>query len=194
MTPPDGRSFYIGDHPVVLHNDEPRTLHTGHLGLGAAYIQIYLPLSSDVLLCAYDKAVLGQMMKASDEARNKEVAGYALSKLMAGEISAAQMKQAVDASRDLDPVAAMIRAIRAGQPIAVGPEQVQCYNSLQAFFAHRFVIDPDDSFAVARDMIGERKSAAQDEKAAEPEDLVAKYFPEADLSGLDDPSGEKRGR
>lgn len=193
MTPPDGRSFYIGDHPVMLHNDEPRTVHTGHLGIGAAYIQIYLPLSSDVMLCAYDKAVLGQMMKASDEVRDKEVAGYALSKLMAGEISAAQMKQAVDAARDLDPVAAMIKAIRAGQPIAVGPEQVQCYNSLQAFFAHRFVIDPDDSFAVARDIIGERKSATQDEQAAEPEDLAAKYFPEAELPGLDKPGPAKRG-
>ena len=137
-------------------------------------IQIYLPLSSDVLLCAYDKAVLGQMMRASDEARDKEVAGYALSKMMAGEISAAQMKQAVDAARDLDLVAAMMKAIRAGEPIAVGPEQVECYNSLQASFAHRFVIDPEDSFAVARAMINERKSSAQDEQAAKPENLAAK--------------------
>ena len=191
MTPPEGRSFYIGDHPVVLHNDEPRTVHTGHLGIGAAYIQIYLPLSSDVLICAYDKAVLGQMMKASDEVRNKEVAGYALSKLMAGEISAAQMKQAVESARDLDPVVAMIKAIRAGQPIAVGPEQVQCYNSLQAFFAHRFVIDPDNSFAVARDMIGERKSVAQEEQAAEPEDFAVKYFPEVERTMLAKPKTAK---
>ena len=193
MTAPVGHSFYIGDHPVVLHNDEPKTVHTGHLGIGAAYIQIYLPLSSDVLLCAYDKAVLGKMMKAADEARDKEVAGYALAKLMAGEISAAQMKEAVDAARDLDPVVAMIKAIRGGQPIAVGPEQVQCYNSMQAFFAHRFVIDPDNSFAVARDMIGDRKSVGQDEQAGEPEDLAAKYFPEADLSALDSPRAAKRG-
>jgi hypothetical protein len=164
MTPPDGRSFYIGDHPVVLHNDQPRTVHTGRLGIGAPYIQIYLPLSSDVLLCAYDKAVLGQMMKSSDEAFNKEVAGYALSKLIAGKISAPQMKLALDSARTLDPVAAMIKAIRTGQPITVGPEQVQCYNSLQAFFAHRFVIDPDNRFAVARDMIGIRQSVAQDEQ------------------------------
>ena len=193
MTAPVGHSFYIGDHPVVLHNDEPKTVHTGHLGIGAAYIQIYLPLSSDVLLCAYDKAVLGKMMKAADEARDKEVAGYALAKLMAGEISAAQMKEAVDAARDLDPVVAMIKAIRGGQPIAVGPEQVQCYNSMQAFFAHRFVIDPDNSFAVARDMIGDRKSVGQDEQAGEPENLAAKYFPEADLSALDSPRAAKRG-
>ena len=122
-------------------------------------------------------------MRASDDARDRKVAGYALSKLMAGEISTAQMKLAVDVSRDLDPAAAMMKSIRAGQPIAVGPDQVKCYNSLQAFFAHRFVIDPDDSFAVARAIIGERKSGAQDKEAAEPENHAAKYFPEADLSG-----------
>lgn len=191
MTAPAGHSFYIGDHPVVLHNDEPRTFYTGRLGIGAAYIQIYLPLSSDVLLCAYDKAVLGSMMKAADAARDKEVAGYALAKLMAGEISAAQMKKAVDTARDLDPVAAMIKAIKGGQPIAIGAEQVQYYNSLQALFAHRFVIDPDDSFAVARDMIGERKSVAQDEQADETEDLAAKYFPEVDIPALDIPRALK---
>jgi hypothetical protein len=156
-----GHSFYIGDHPVVLHNDEPRTVYRGQLGIGAAYIQIYLPLSSDVLLCAYDKSVLGQMMRAADETRKKEVVEYALSKVMAGEISAAKMKEVVDAARVLDPVALMINAIKAGKPIEIGPKQVQFYNSLQAFFAHRFVIDPDDNFFVAREMIGERKSIAQ---------------------------------
>ena len=191
MTAPVGHSFYIGDHPVVLHNDEPRTLHRGHLGIGAAYIQIYLPLSSDVLLCAYDKAVLGQMMKAADEAHNKDVAGYALSKVMAGEISAAQMKEVVDSARDLDPVTTMIRAIRSGEPIVAGPSQVQFYNSLQAFFAHRFVIDPDDNFSVARDMIGERKLIMQDAHAGEPEDLAAKHFPDADLLGFDSLSAAK---
>ena len=42
-------------------------------------------------------------------------------------------------------------------------------------------------------MIGERKSAAQDEQPAEPEDLAAKYFPEVDLSELGKPITEKRG-
>src|SRR5690606_7321193 len=66
MTPPDGRTFYIGDHPVVLHNSEPRTMYSGHLGIGAPFIQIYLPLAADVLLCAYDRAVLGQLMMVRD--------------------------------------------------------------------------------------------------------------------------------
>jgi len=165
MTSPEGRSFYIGDNPVVLHNDEPKGIGSGHLGISAAYIQIYMPLASDVMLCAYDKAVLGQMMKAADASFDKDLAGYALSKLMAGEISPEQMKDALDTGRNLDPVAEMIRTIRAGQPIAIGTEQVQCYNSLQAFFAHRFVIDPDGDFSVATEMIEEREAVARREHA-----------------------------
>lgn len=170
MTPPNGHSFYIGDHPVVLHNDEPRTVHTGHLGIGAAYIQIYLPISSDLLLCAYDKAVLGQIRRIAAE-RRKEVAQYALSKVLAGDISPAQMKNAVDTARSLDPVEAMISTIRDGQPIAVGVDQVKSYNSLQAIFANRFVIDPDDRFSVARDMISERRSVLEDDLADEQNNL-----------------------
>ncbi len=161
MTPPEGQYFYIGDHPVVLHNDEPKSFHSGQLGIGAPYIQIYLPLASDVMLCAYDKAVLGQMMKASDEAFDSEMAGYALSQLMAGKISTSQMEAALSAARELDPVAEMMRKVRSGQSVAIGAAQVQHYNSLQAFFAHRFVVDPDNDFSVAREMIEERMIAAE---------------------------------
>ncbi|GEM_PF-5270939 len=106
------------------------------------------------------------MMKTSAGSFNKEVASYALGKLRAGEITAEQMKSALELRHDLDPVTAMIGRIRAGQSIAIGPEQVQCYNSMQAFFAHRFVIDPDDNFSVATEMIEERQAAAHRERDA----------------------------
>ena len=62
MTAPNGSTLYLGDHPVVMHNDEKPRGPFGNLGLGAPYIQIYLPLAGNVLLCAYDRAVLGQLM------------------------------------------------------------------------------------------------------------------------------------
>ena len=55
------------------------------------------------------------------------------------------------------------------------------------------MIDPDDSFAVARDMIGERKSVGQDEQAAEPEDLAAKHFSETGVSMPAKPIAAKHG-
>lgn len=40
MAAPMGCSFYLGDHPVVLHNDEERRGMFGNLGLAVPYIQI----------------------------------------------------------------------------------------------------------------------------------------------------------
>jgi hypothetical protein len=158
MTAPEGSTFYLGDHPVVLHNDEERRGMFGGLGLAVPYIQIYLPLSADVMLCAYDKAVLGQMMKSRDEGV-RENQTHALGKLMRGELTAAQMKHALETMKQFDVITPLIEAIRAGEPVAVGPEQVKCYNSLQAFQAHRFIVDPDGKFLVAGEMIKERKAA-----------------------------------
>lgn len=157
MVAPEGSAFYLGDHPVVLHSDEERHFMRG-LGIGVPYIQIYLPLSSEVMLCAYCPAILGQLMRG----RDKEMAkgqGMALKALMDGKITPAQMKEFVEGAKKHDVVSPLIDTIRAGEPVNIGPEQVQCYNSLQAFQAHRFVVDPDGRFEVAREMIAEREAA-----------------------------------
>lgn len=158
MTAPEGSSFYLGDHPVVLHNDEEPRGMMGRLGIGVPYIQIYLPLSADVMLCAYDKAILGQLMKSYD-AQIKEIQAEAFGMLREGMITALQMKQALDGLKDLDITTPLIKSIRAGEPVPISQENVQHYNSLQAFQAHRFVVDPDGKFEVAKAMIPERKSA-----------------------------------
>lgn len=159
MMAPDGCTFYIGDNPVVMHTDEERKGSRGHLGLGAPYIQIYLPLSADVMLCAYDKAVLGQLMRSND-AEARQIQMEALGMLTRGEITPSQMKRTLNDMAALDVTTPLIKTIRAGEAVAVAAEQVQCYNSLQAFHAHRFVIDPDGKFEVAAEMVAERKAAA----------------------------------
>lgn len=160
MQAPEGSSFYLGDHPVVLHNDEEPRGMIGRLGLGAPYIQIYLPISASVTLCAYDKAVLGQLMRGQDE-QMKSIRMEALYKLRRGQITASQMKQALDDMKPCDITTPFIEDIRAGKPVAVAPEQVQYYNSLQAFQAHRFVVDPDGKFLVAREVMTDRKEASK---------------------------------
>lgn len=178
MSAPEGSTFYLGDHPVVLHNDEERRGMFGRLGLAVPYIQIYLPLSSDLTLCAYDKAVLGQLMKVRDDGvRENQV--HAVGKLIRGEITGPQMKAALDAMKAFDVTTPLIDTIRAGEPVAVGSEQVQCYNSLQAFHAHRFVVDPDGIFEVATEMMAERHEAAPEEPAPTAEGAM----PQADPFG-----------
>jgi hypothetical protein len=163
MCAPAGRSFYLGDHPVVMHNDEQPPGLMAKLGLAVPYIQLYLPLAADVLLCAYDKAVLGQWMRNHEE-RMLPYRKEALGQLMRGAITPDRMRDLLEQMENVALVKPMIESIRAGLPIPIGIEQVQFYNSLQAFHAHRFVVDPEGEFVVARDMISVRAEA--DERGA----------------------------
>lgn len=161
MTAAPGKSFYIGDHPVVLHSDEQRRIMRG-LGIGVPYIQIYLPLSHDVLLCAYDRAVLGQLMRVRDEEMNKG-AGDVLKAVMDGRITAQQMKGIIEKSKEFDVIGPLIETIRAGEAVACGADQVDAYNSLQVFQAHRFVVDPSGKFDIVDEMIVEREASEKRE-------------------------------
>lgn len=161
MTAAQGKSFYIGDHPVVLHSDEERRLMRG-LGIGVPYIQIYLPLAHDVLLCTYDRTVLGQLMRVRDEEMNKG-AGEVLRAVMDGRITAAQMKGIIEKSKEFDVTGPLIDTIRAGEAVACNGDQVDAYNSLQVFQAHRFVVDPSGKFDIVEEMIAEREASEKRE-------------------------------
>jgi hypothetical protein len=163
MTAPVGKSFYLSDHPVALHNDEERPGVMSRLGIGIPYIQIYLPLSHDVMLCAYDRAVLGGLMRGRDEEMNRGK-GEALKLLMQGRITAEQMKGFVEETKRYDKVGPLIDTIRAGEPVACSVEQVDAYNSIQVFHAHRFVVDPFGKFDVVGEMIAEREASDNREK------------------------------
>ena len=152
MTAPEGSSFYLGDHPVALYKDEDDRGVIGDLDLEDPYIQIYLPLSADMMLCAYGPVVLDDLMKNRDE-QMAEVKGTALKHLMDGRVSAAQMKEMMERAKASHITTQVIGAICTGEPWAAERKQVQLYNLLQASYAHRFVVDPDGKFEVARETI-----------------------------------------
>lgn len=163
MVPPPGQTFYLGDHPVVLHNDERERVGLGGLGIGVPYIQIYLPIAADVMLCAYDKAILGQLMRLRDEGV-RDAQNAALGQLRRGVITAHQMKGFIESVIDAAPVTTLISAIRAGEAVTIQPDSVQTYNALQVYQAHRFVVAPDGNFALAREVCAEHRRADLSEK------------------------------
>lgn len=149
MQAPNAKAFYLGDNPVVLHCErEHRSPHRG-LGLAVPYIQIYLPLSFDLLLCAYDPAVLGDLMKSNKESMD-QMRDRALAAVRAGRLEIQRMKAILDAAAALDATTPMISRIRQGQPLQITPENVDHYNSLQVNQCDHFIVDPAGQFEVAR--------------------------------------------
>jgi hypothetical protein len=115
------------------------------------------------MLCAYDKAVLGQLMRSRDEYLRK-IEGEALALLMRGMIAAPDMKRALEQTRAHDLIGPLIDTIRSGKPVQIEPERVQSYNALQAYQAHRFVIDPSGDFKVAKQVCEDRGRAEKADK------------------------------
>jgi len=155
MTAEEGKSFYLGDHPVALHCDQEQRGPFRGVGIGSPYVQIYLPLSHDVMLCAYCPAVLGDLQRIRDKSINQGK-GEFLKLLMDGKITAEQMKKAVEGASEFDIITPFLDAIRAGEAVPANAQQVDSYNSLQVFHAHRFVVDPSGKFDMVGEMLEER--------------------------------------
>lgn len=144
-----GTSFSLGDNPVCLHNEQDFGPY-GNLGLAVPGIQIYLPLTPDLLLCAWCPSLLSQGRKNLDEIK-KTVQRETLAALMAGKISGPQMKTIIKRmAQQYQPTEALHRAFAEGRPISSDLENLDFYNSLQSMFAYRYIISKDGNFDLAR--------------------------------------------
>jgi hypothetical protein len=144
-----GRSFYLGDNPVCLHNARtfgPR----GNLGLAVPGIEIYLPLSSNLMLCAWCPSVIEEIRKDYDE-RKRKFTNLLLGHLMAGRISAATMKTQMESIRESwKPITAFIEASTLSTPMSSDIENMDFYNSLQTSNSYRYVVCQQSDFDLAR--------------------------------------------
>ncbi|MEJ0024927.1 MAG: DUF4238 domain-containing protein [Rhizomicrobium sp.] len=143
------RSFYLGDNPVCLHNERDFGPY-GNLGLAVEGIQIYMPLSAELMLCAWCPTIMTASRKMLDDAKQM-AEREALAELMAGHITADQMRQNLDASRTRFSVAeSMHQAFAEGRPIDSVDATMDFYNSLQLSYAHRYVVSREGDFDFAR--------------------------------------------
>ncbi|MER8646700.1 DUF4238 domain-containing protein [Mesorhizobium sp. M1252] len=152
--PAPGRSFYLGDHPVCLANAldcGPR----GNLGLAVQGIEIYMPLASDLMLCAFCPSIIEGLRgthKRAKEARQAE----AVSRVMKGELSTAGMRQLLDSARATErPVEELLSAPTEGRLITSNDDNMDYYNSLQTSYAYRYVVCQKADFALAKTLNSE---------------------------------------
>lgn len=150
MNPADGRDFYISDNPVVLHNSRPAPPFFGNIGLGVKGIEVYLPLSSDLLLACFCPSILGEAVE-QQQASMDQIRKALLPRVIAGQMTAAEMKSRVEA------VEAAGQAVRDwwqcyqdGVPGESTGANMDFYNSLQLGQSKRFVISRNGDFALAK--------------------------------------------
>jgi hypothetical protein len=155
LSAPEGRSFYLADSPVCLHNSEPAHPLFGNLGLAVRGIEIYLPLTANLMLAAWCPSLLDKIHNEHHR-QSAEHQGELLSMLMRNEISPAQMRIQLSALAALrKPVDNLLSAFASGEPIILDESNMDFCNSLQMNYARDYVICKQGDFALARRFVSE---------------------------------------
>ena len=143
--PSEGRSFYLGDTPVCLSNQRDFGPY-GNIGLMVPGIEIYLPLASDLMLCAWCPTVLAGFREALAAHQRMPLA-----EVLAGRMPAAEMKAFLDRTRPrVQPLERLLKHANEGTPLDSSPDNMDYYNSLQMRCAARYVISADGDFDLAQ--------------------------------------------
>ncbi len=118
----NSKVFWISDNPVVLHNSFPY----GERGLNAPGIEVYFPLSSDLVLgflCPSIELKIQQLLSIDhlgvDRQKSEEI----------------------------------YRGLREGNSVSMGPGTVQFLNELQVLSSSRFIYSSNDDFEQAREIL-----------------------------------------
>lgn len=147
-TPSPGRSFYLGDNPVCLHNSKHYGPY-GNLGLAVRGIEIYMPLASDLMLCAWCPSLMEELRVAHAAFSDLEAKMFELH--CAGKMPAATLKQELEAMRTQGaPAKALLDSVDKGHPLPSHPVNMDFFNSLQSSEASRFVVCQQSDFEIAR--------------------------------------------
>lgn len=145
-----GRTFYIGDTPVVMHNSGPRDPFWGNIGLSVLGIEIYLPLTSNLLLAAWCPSIIGKHRNEVAEQR-RLLRATLLGGVIRRTITPAHMKAElarVDALAK--PMDDLIGHADGGTPYVATDGMMDLFNSLQVSYATRHVISPDGNWGIAK--------------------------------------------
>ena len=155
MSAPAGRSFYLADNPVSLHNSEPAPSMMGNVGLAMRGAEIYLPLSADLMLAAWCPTIVERVRTERDR-QQKQAKSDLLGLLMRGQIKTEQMQQKLAILGNIHhPVKDLLAGFDAGLPVAVDESDMDFSNSLQVGYARDFIICKAGDFELARRFVKE---------------------------------------
>jgi hypothetical protein len=114
--------FWISDNPVVLHNTFPY----GERALNAPGIEIYFPISSELVLGFFCPSI---------------------------EVKIQQLLSLNNPGIDRQKYSEIYRGLQGGDAVSLGPETVPFLNSLQVLHSSRFLYAPSNEFELAREIL-----------------------------------------
>lgn len=152
---PKGRRFYLSDNPVTIHNSQPSDGFYGNMGLACEGIEIYMPLTSDLQLCAWCPSLLGNMRERNAES-NRQLATAMLSPTMVGvadpTLLMEQLKQLREYRATIEDT---LKRAEEGVPLSANSDNMDFQNALQVGQAREHLICQKADFDLAKRFMAE---------------------------------------
>ena len=153
-------SFWISDHPVILHNDNPTGVASNR-GFAVAGVQIYLPISPSYAIAFFCPTLVRELedgVKKIELIRSNFFA-RSFSQGAAGEFANLTL---ADMKYQQKKIESHLVAMRDERKIKFNKQNLLLLNSSQVLSAHRFIGSCDNRFSLVADML------RQDPKIREP--------------------------
>ena len=149
---PLGSEFILGDNPVVWQNREP-TGFWGNLGLACRGIELYLPISADLVLAFWCPSH-GQKI-ADGLKKTRALVGNFKAQAVLGARPVPMPKELIQKAEEgmkahLEP---MEHSLKTGEAYMSSEENVINLNSLQVGQSERFIASKAGDFGLAAEMI-----------------------------------------
>lgn len=150
-----GRHFYLSDNPVTIHNSQPSGGFFGNMGLACEGIEIYMPLTSDLQLCAWCPSLLGNMRERDAESRRK-LATAILSPEMARVADPTLLMEQLKQLREYRAtIQDTLNRAAEGVPLPASIENMDFQNALQVGQAREHLICQKADFDLAKRFMAE---------------------------------------
>ncbi len=148
------RPFWISDHPLVMHNDRNFGPY-GNIGLAVPGIQIYLPLTSTLLLALWCTTIADTYYVVVEQAK-REQKRLSVMQVLGRHVDMDEIeRQLVEWQTIVNDREPLLNALKNGSSVEATADNVTFYNHLQVRWSHRHLISSIDDFALAKKMISD---------------------------------------
>jgi hypothetical protein len=151
---PKNRGFLIGDNPVVMDNHRDFGFY-GNIGLAVAGIQIYLPLSESIALGLWAPDIREEMKTRMEDVRKSKERISALATIGNDLIRSNARAALAEVEAKASEIEHRIRRMDEGGPIHCDEENMDRFNSMQIYYAERFLASADGNFDLPKRMMVE---------------------------------------
>jgi hypothetical protein len=146
--------LYISDSPLVMHNQKTFGPY-GNIGVGVPHIEIYYPLSAEVVL-AYACHQTMQEIEAEQEKKDQQISSFIGRKILSSGLSPADLSNIARDKEEMRRARVFYSMMKNDRVVPMDAANVLFLNSLQVSTSYRYLAARKPHFHFAKKALSER--------------------------------------